>query len=233
MTRRRNASRLDVSQIVDNFLVSDPDLSVLDESEDDFGPQDILAQMSDDSDDDVPRTTQSTGWITADRQPPVNVFLGTQGPTSAAHVNNLESPLDYFLLIFTDDVLGKVVLETNRYAAQTMAANPPMPYAISKRKPCTDVNEELKKFLGLIMMMGFVQKNGRLSSYWSRDERLATPFFRSVMTRNRFQQISTYLHFNNNSELQENAEDKLYKIQPVYSLIVERWRSMYNLGEAI
>ena len=115
-----------------------------------------------------------------------------------------------------------------------MAANPPMPYAISKRKPWTDVNEEeLKKLLGLIMMMGFVQKNGRLSSYWSRDERLATPFFPSVMTRNRFQQISTYLHFNNNSELQENAEDKLYKIRPVYSLIVERWRSMYNLGEAI
>ena len=234
MSRRRNASRLDVSNIVDNYLVSDSDLSLLDESEDDFGPQDILAQMSDDSDDDLPRTSQSTGWTTADRQPPVNVFLGTQGPTSATRVNNLESPLDYFLLIFTDDVLGKVVLETNRYAAQTMAANPPTPYAISKRKPWTDVNEEeLKKFFGLIMMMGFVQKNGRLSSYWSRDWRLATPCFPSVMTRNRFQQISTYLHFNNNAELHENAEDKLYKIRPVYSLIVERWRSLYNLGEAI
>jgi len=95
---------------------------MLDESDDDFGPQDILAQMSDDSDDDMPRTTQSTRWITADSQPALNVFLGTQGPTSAARVNNLESPLDYFLLIFTNDVLGKVVLETNRYAAQTSDA---------------------------------------------------------------------------------------------------------------
>jgi len=65
------------------------------------------------------------------------------------------------------------------------------------------------------------------------DERLATLFFLSVMTRNRFQQISTYLHFNNNAELQENTEDKLYIIRPVYSLVVECWRSMYNLGEAI
>jgi len=102
-----------------------------------------------------------------------------------------------------------------------MLPKPPMLYAISKRKPSIDVNEEeLKKFLGLIMMMGFVQKNGRFSSYWSWHKQLVTPFFPSVMTRNRFQQISTYLQFNNNAGLQENAEDKLYKIWPVCSLIV-------------
>ena len=235
MCSRRNVSKLNVSQNSDTFQHPDSDLSVLDESEDEFNPQDFPAQMSDVSDDDVnPSTTQSAGWTTADRQPAVNVFTGTQGPTAAAHVSNLESPLDYFLLFFTADVLRKLVLETNRYAAQAMAANLPIPSAPSKQTPWTDVNEEeLKEFFGLVMMMGVVKKNGGLSSYWSRDERLVTPFFPSVMARHRFQQISTYLHFNNNAELQEKTEDKLYKIRPVYSLIVERWRSMYNLGKAI
>jgi len=52
-----------------------------------------------------------------------------------------------------------------------------------------------------------------------------------VMSKCRFLQIKRYLHFNNNDDLPANRGDKLYKIRPVYDLLSERWRSMYDLGE--
>ena len=51
------------------------------------------------------------------------------------------------------------------------------------------------------------------------------------MSKCRFLQIKRYLHFNNNDDLPANRGDKLYKIRPVYDLLSERWRSMYDLGE--
>ena len=222
------------SKISDIIVDADSDLSALEESEDELSPQDIEAQSSDMSDDDVTSSSQTGVWRPAGRQPAADAFLGRRGPTAAAHVSNAESPLDYFLLFYPDNVLGKVVLETNRNAAQFLAANPPTPHAISKEKRWTDVSEEeVRKFIGLIMMMGFVQKNGNLMSYWSKDERLATPYFPAVMSRNRFQKIKRFIHFSNNDELPNNVDDKLYKIQPVCNLILERWRSMYDLGEQI
>ena len=219
----------------DVIINDDSDLSDFEECRDEFRLEDIESESSDESDNDVPSISQSRGWSAAQRTPAVNAFLGWQGPTAAAQqVSNAESPLHYFLLIFTSDVLGKVVMETNRYAAQALAANPPAPREISKKKPWVDVNEEeVNKFIGLTMMMGFVQKNGRITSYWSQDQRIATPYFPAVMSRNRFQQILSYLHFNNNNELPQNRDDKLFKIRPVYNMIVKRWRSLYDLGEHI
>jgi len=55
------------------------------------------------------------------------LFLGSQGPAAAAQVNNIESPVEYFFLFFTTEVLAKVVLETNRYVGQFHSATPPTP----------------------------------------------------------------------------------------------------------
>ena len=220
---------MEASEGTEIIMNDDSDISDFEESEDD-----VQSELSEESDDDITSAGQSTGWRPAGRQPAVNAFLGWQGPTAAAHVSNTENPLDYFLLILTADVLGKVALETNRYAVQVMAKTAATPHAVSKEKLWTNVNqEEVKKFIGLIMMMGFIQKNGSVSSYWSEDQRIATPYFQSVMSKHRFQQISRYLHFNNNDELPENRDDKLYKIRPVCNLIVERWRTLYDLGEHI
>jgi len=52
------------------------------------------------------------------------------------------------------------------------------------------------------------------------------------MSRCRFLQIKRYLHFN--KDLPANRdEDRLYKIRPVYDLLIEHWRSLYHLGEHV
>ena len=93
-------------------------------------------------------------------------------------------------------------------------------------------DKDLKKFLGLVMLMGFTKKN-KVDSYWSRNTLLATPAFSELMSRRRFQRIMKYLHFNENEHMPASREDKLYKVRSVYNLIVERWRCLYNLGEFI
>jgi len=126
-------------------------------------PQDVSSESSD-SDEDVMATAQPSRWRPATWQPVVNVFLDSQGPIVAAQVSNCEGPVEYFMLFFTADVLGKVVVvEKNRYVAQARAANPFTPCKISKVKPWTDVTEEeLKTYIGLVMMIGFLKKTASL-----------------------------------------------------------------------
>ena len=52
----------------------------------------------------------------------------------------------------------------------------------------------MKVFFGLTVLMGIVKKP-TFESYWSEQECIETPFFRKYMSRNRFQNILTHLHF--------------------------------------
>ena len=52
----------------------------------------------------------------------------------------------------------------------------------------------MKVFFGLTVLMGIVKKP-TFESYWSEEECIETPFFRKYMSRNRFQNILTHLHF--------------------------------------
>ena len=69
----------------------------------------------------------------------------------------------------------------------------------------------MKKFLGLIFVTGIVQKP-KLELYWSTRGFFQTPIFSQTMSRNRFQLIPRYLHFNDNNAAGTN-EDHLYKIR--------------------
>ena len=90
-----------------------------------------------------------------------------------------------------------------------------MPRPITKHarseewKPVTVM--EMKKFLGLIFVTGIVRKP-KLELYYSTRGIFQTPIFSQTMSRNRFQLIRRYLHFNDNNAAGTN-EDCLYKIQ--------------------
>ena len=83
------------------------------------------------------------------------------------------------------------------------------------------------------MLTDLIEKKGRLESYWSKDVLIATPFFNQCMPRDRFQLILWFLHFNDNESMPSDCSDKLYKIRPVFDLLVEKWRTLYALGEHI
>ena len=69
-------------------------------------------------------------WSAATRQPMVNAFTGTQGPTNEVIANDLESPYEFFKVIFIDALMELTVEQTNLYASQYIAANHLSPHCI-------------------------------------------------------------------------------------------------------
>ena len=53
-----------------------------------------------------------------------------------------------------------------------------------------------------------------------------TPIFPQTMSRNRFQLIQRYLHFNDNNAAGTN-EDRLYKIRTILDIVVKNFRTNY------
>lgn len=101
-------------------------------------------------------------------------------------------PINYFDLFMDENLLDLIVRETNLYQSQN-----PEP-ARQKMRAWEDLGkDELKKFLGLTILMGHVKKVA-LDDYWSRNPLLVTPIFNQTMPRNRFEQILRFLHFHNN-----------------------------------
>ena len=91
----------------------------------------------------------------------------------------------------------------------------------------TDVNgDEMQVFMALWIAFGLVHKHD-LSHYWSTDAVTSTPFFSSQMSRNRFEQILTVLHLNNNDNhvpRGEDDHDALFKVRPIYDLLRNKFR---------
>ena len=82
----------------------------------------------------------------------------------------------------------------------------------------------MKKFLGLIFVTGIVRKP-KLELYWSRVI-FQIPIFPQTMSRNRFQLIQSYLHFNDNNAAATN-KDRLYKIRTILDNVVNNFRTNY------
>ena len=71
----------------------------------------------------------------------------------------------------------------------------------------------------MIFVTGIVQKP-KLELYWSTRGIFQTPIFSQTISRNRFQLIQRYLHFNDNNAAGTN-NDRLYKIRTILGIVVE------------
>lgn len=139
----------------------------------------------------------------------------SEEPEINVTTRNLKSCLDFLELFFTQEVWQLLVSQTNLYAEQKRG-----PTESSVWYPVTE--SEMKAWISLYLNMGLVTKPN-LSSYWSTDPVLSSPFFPSVMSRTRFLQILRYLHFADNTLAppRDSADyNKLYKIQPFLDLVI-------------
>ena len=105
-----------------------------------------------------------------------------------------DNPLAYLQLFLTDEVIEKIVIETNRYKEQQLAMHRKFARC-RKWEPVT--KNDIWKFLGLIILQGVVGKPLQ-KWYWTTNKLLATPFFGTVMSEYKFSLIMKYLHFTNN-----------------------------------
>jgi len=160
--------------------------------------------------------------------PPQQNFL--REPMITASLPTNASPLDFFKLYVTDDIVDMIVQQTNLYAAQYIANNTIPPHSAVNQWRDTD-RDEMYTFFGLIVLMGIVFKP-RLAMYWSTDELYETGIFGKSMARDRFMLLLRFLHFVNNDTIdpKDPNRDRLAKIRNVMNLLRRRFATVFAPG---
>nr|XP_004207578.2 piggyBac transposable element-derived protein 4-like [Hydra vulgaris] len=137
--------------------------------------------------------------------------------------------LAFFELYFPNELVTLLVVETNGYASQFFTANPDN----SSLWEETNV-AEIKTFIAVILLIGVIYK-AKLSMYWSKDVLYNTPIFSEVNSRNRFNILLRFFHFNNNEDENYDAtnenRDRLHKVQPVINILRNRFKIVYKPGK--
>ena len=127
--------------------------------------------------------------------------------------------------MFTDTVWQFLVDKTNDYATHKL---PKHTSARSLYNNWTNVTiNEMKAFIGIILNMGILRLT-RIKDYWSTSQTCNIPFFRQVMSRNRFSQIFNVLHIG-----EIDATSKLDKVQEFIDLILQSCQPLYTLEKEI
>ena len=133
-------------------------------------------------------------------------FSGITGPVR--NTPQGQETLLYFNLFFTDKIIEDIVLESNRYRNQAQLQQP------SKRTCKPIVKEEISAFIGLTIAMG-IAKFPEIRDYWKSKGSFHMPWFASIMTRDRFEEIYRYLHLADNDKQAPRDLpnfNKLYKL---------------------
>ncbi|GFX43933.1 piggyBac transposable element-derived protein 2 [Trichonephila clavipes] len=129
-------------------------------------------------------------------------------------VSTLEGllPIEVFEEFLSPTYLEHILTETEKYAKQW------------ENKPDFSLTtEELKAFIGFLILSGYHTLSSE-RDYWS-DEVLMVPRVKNSMTRNRYLEIKSMIHFANNNEAKSQANDRAFKIQ---KLITEMNRNFRN-----
>ena len=140
------------------------------------------------------------------------------------------APIEFFNLFCDNNFFVQICQEANFYNVQpstdgfmeTVLKNNKRHTSFKRLKSVTV--SEIKQAIGIILYMGICKlPNQRM--YWG--SWAAVPIISESMTRNRFEDIVSTLHFNDNEKVAaegQNGHDKLHKIQ----LLVDHYKKMFS-----
>ena len=197
----------------ENEQPSDVDSSEDEESTDESGEE------NDDSNGEEEQNYSNLRWSSAIRAPQDINFNGMR-----VEMEENSSCLQYFELLFTNDVYQLILDETIRFERQKRHLDRNL------RGHLHDFTiPELKAWLGLTLNMGLVRKNS-IKSYWSKNSVIQTPIFPNTMSRDRYLHFLRFLHFTDNDNAPDPADpnrDKLWKIKPFLNALLPRFTTVY------
>ena len=125
-----------------------------------------------------------------------------------------QNPVDFFKLFFDEDLMSKIVEETNTYGQQ-------------KNKELNFTKEELYVLLGGMLLSGYVKyPNKRM--FWNPTEDIPK-IFKNSMRLNRFEMLLRHIHFNDNANI--DRSDRLFKIRPLLNSLNENFKKHGGLDE--
>lgn len=176
--------------------------------------------MSDEGSDGEDQESQEIEWNDSPDDVELLRFTQRVGPTRAMPQNS--SVLDYFLLLFTMELLQLKADNMNAFATVIDLDREEMRGDFAY----TFVNE-IKALLGVVILMGIV-KLPKLFDYWSTDERFYQPSIAKVFSQDHFLQLMRYLHISDPAAtLEKNHSDyKLYRVKPVIQVVAQTFKKM-------
>lgn len=186
-------------------------------------------QVTDDGDDDD-MDSQVWSEIESESDTEFSEDYGMMEEVSANSEDDVINPIDCYRHFITDEIIHLMVRETNRYAEQHVQKE-----KLAKRsktlqwRPTT--NEEMFRFLGIILEMGLVQMP-EIDYYWSKSRLFGCEVIQNTMSRDRFELLLKFFHFSNNQEAHAD-QDRLFKLRPLLDLLRTRFKSVYVPGSVI
>lgn len=94
---------------------------------------------------------------------------------------------------------------------------------------------EMDAYLGIIIIMGVTHDtNVSIKDLWSNNNSFRIPFYRNTMSRNRFEEISSCLRFDDTTTRTSRKErDKLAAIREIYEHMRENCIKHYNTTKSV
>lgn len=200
------------------------------ESSEEESEEDLSESGEDVSDSEQPENRSL--WVRVyppeDSCPGDDVTFSVRNPGVRNMPPSTSTPLVYFLLFLTEEILAKIVRETKRYAETFFVTNrdnlSPQSRARQWARAAFDVTK-LKKYLGLTLLMGLLKKKD-VKMYWStKFSCLSTPYFPSVMSRNLYQLISKFLHCHDNTREEARRDSPRYDPLHKFRLLLDSLNS--------
>ena len=130
---------------------------------------------------------------------------------------DIQNVMKSFYNVLTPTFLQYIVDQSNLYASQR---NQELHLSL----------EELKAYVGILIIMGF-HSLPSMRLYWSSDCNFVVPRIQQIMPLKRFLKITRLLHFNDNSKIickGEDGYDKLYKIRPFLDYANKRFPLLFH-----
>ncbi|CAK1581447.1 unnamed protein product [Parnassius mnemosyne] len=160
-----------------------------------------------------PKPKREYIWRKMDFQPPDTTFTGVD--VLEQPYTTFETPLQYFLHFFDDDLLDHIAEESTKYSIQKDCS-----------KPVLVTKTELKKYLGICLLLGLVpQPNIRM--LWNSI--LGIPLIIETMTLGNFEKLRSVIHFNDNINYKPRGEpghDRLFRIRPLLETLRKKCQAV-------
>ena len=216
---------------VTDGLSAEENDSFLGDNDDDYGDAEEEDDDFDHYEGDSGSSEDFDSWV--DVEPGYAVddipFIGHPGFNAINDPH--DSPIELFKLFLTDDIISVLVMETNRYADQFLnGPNSTPDIRRLYRQYIPTNNAEMNKFLGIVLLMGYVRKP-KISDYWETDPVAEVPFIRKVLSRTRFQHLMKFLHCDSNGPT--FVGDRLYKFRHIQEMLLQQFMTVYTPKQQI
>ena len=186
--------------------------------------------LSSDSDSSIEQLQEQWIWEEKENLTDIKQFQEITGINTLClrKLGDNPTPLKVLDQVLTEILWKIIVKETNRNASQIIAKE-----GANKRNlkwfPVT--LDEMKGYIALCIIMFQKIKKSNLGSYWSKRTIINTSIFAATMPRDRFFNISKFLHFTDNEKLDKN--DRIRKIRNLVDYLNNTFDHLFTPESAV